>query len=68
MCKEAAMQPVRKVFDKLESITDEKGGLEDISIEPIRTEDVQTAISRTKPSAKLLAKRYLEWQNEYESV
>lgn len=67
------MHPVRKVFDKLESLsTDKRGGggegLDSVVIEPIRTEDVKTAISRTKPSAKLLAKRYTEWQAQYESI
>lgn len=70
VCKEAAMQPVRRVFDKLESMSAEEGGrgLEDIVIEPIRTEHVKAAISRTKPSAKLLAKKYSDWQSQYESV
>lgn len=70
------MQPVRKVFDKLETMSargegegqDAGQGLEDVVIEPIRTEDVRAAIARTKPSAKLLAKRYSEWQSQYESV
>ena len=78
VCKEAAMHPVRKVFDKLEAMSAEGGGgeggegggggLEDIVIDPIRTGDVRAAISRTKPSAKLLAKKYLDWQSQYESV
>ena len=47
VCKEAAMQPVRKVFDKLESMNRGAGGvLEDILIEPIKTEHVKAAISR----------------------
>ncbi len=68
VCKEAAMIPVRKVFDKLESKTSEGGELEGIVIEPIRTEDVKAAVTRTKPSAKLLVKRYVQWQSEYESI
>lgn len=68
VCKEAAMQPVRKVFDKLEAMTSQGGGLEGVAIDPIRTEDVEAAISRTKPSAKLLAKKYSNWQNQYESI
>lgn len=65
VCKEAAMQPVRKVFDKLESMSSQ---LDQVYIDPIRTEDVKAAISRTKPSAKLLAQKYSEWQRHYESV
>ncbi len=68
VCKEAAMQPVRKVFDMLESMSSQGGGLEHIQIDPIRTQDVQAAISRTKPSAKLLAEKYSQWQQQYESV
>lgn len=68
VCKEAAMQPVRQVFNKLESMTEDRATLESIVINPIRTSDVETAISRTKPSAKLLTERYLKWQAEYESV
>ena len=62
------MHPVRQVFDKLETLEESHGGLEDIVIEPVRTNDVETAILRTKPSARQLAHRYLEWQKEYESV
>ena len=62
------MQPVRKVFDKLEAMTSESGGLENVVIDPITTQDVEAAISRTKPSAKLLSKRYSEWQSQYESI
>lgn len=68
VCKEAAMQPVRKVFDKLESMSSQGGELEQIQIDPIETGDVKVAISRTKPSAKLLAQKYSEWQRQYESV
>ena len=62
------MRPVRKVFDKLEALTQEGSGLEDVTIDPVRTSDVEAAITSTKPSAKQLASRYTEWQNEFESV
>ena len=68
VCKEAAMQPVRKVFDKLETMSSQGGELEKIHLDPIGTEDVKAAISRTKPSAKLLAQKYSEWQRQYESI
>lgn len=70
VCKEAAMKPVRKVFDKLEAMPSGRGvvTLEGVAIDPIRTDDLRAAIARTKPSAKLLAKRYSEWQSQYESV
>lgn len=64
------MQPVRKVFDELESLAagGGRGQLEGVVIDPITTSDMKVAISRTKPSAQLLAKRYLEWQNQYAST
>ena len=68
VCKEAAMQPVRQVFDKLEAITEDRFVLENVQMSPIRTSDVKTAISKTKPSAKLFAERYLKWQAEFGSV
>ena len=71
VCKEAAMKSVRQVFDRLESLstqTSEADKAKDIKIEPIRTEEIKEAISSTKPSAIVLAKRYLEWQKNYESV
>ncbi|XP_022105642.1 katanin p60 ATPase-containing subunit A-like 2 [Acanthaster planci] len=67
VCKEAAMRPVRKIFDILESSTmDEK--VPDFSIDPITTDDVISALAHTKPSAKLLKDKYIKWQREYESV
>lgn len=67
VCKEAAMHSVRKVFDKLEHLQ-ETSNLEYIALDPVRTVDVEAAIANTKPSAKLLAGRYIQWQKEYESV
>ena len=72
VCKEAAMKSVRQVFDKLESLTtksqDSEGLIEDIKIQPVRTEEVKEAIASTRPSATVIANRYLEWQRDYESV
>ena len=66
--KEAAMRPVRQVFDKLEALTDGSSGLQDIVMRPVRTSDVEAAIAHTKPSARKLSSRYVEWQKQYESV
>ena len=68
VCKEAAMRPVRKVFDRLEDRDSTGTALDDIEIEAVTTEDVEIAISNTKPSARQLAGRYTKWQTEYESV
>lgn len=62
------MRPVRTVFDKLETQTGNVTGLEDILIDPVRTNDVKAAIGSTKPSARQLASQYTKWQQEYESV
>lgn len=68
VCKEAAMQPVREVFDKLEAITEDQPVFDNVQMNPIKTMDVKTAISKTKPSAKLYAERYVKWQAEFGSV
>ena len=68
VCKEAAMRPVRKVFDKLETPDDKDTTLRSIELDPVQTEDLEAAISSTKPSARRLAGRYLAWQKEYEST
>lgn len=62
------MHTVRQVFDKLETLEDSVGSVDSISFEPVRTHHVEAAIARTKPSARQLANKYLEWQKEYESV
>ena len=70
VCKEAAMRPVRQVFDKLEALTNNRSGLglQDIAVRPVKTGDVEAAIAHTKPSARQLSNRYIEWQKQYESV
>lgn len=47
--------------------TDE-AALQSITIEPITTENVLKAIEHTKPSAKNLSVKYLDWQKQYESA
>ena len=39
-----------------------------IHIEPVTTEDLNSALLHTKPSARQLTHKYIEWQKEYESV
>ena len=68
VCKEAAMRSVRRVFDKLEGLQETSSHLGCLVLDPVRTPDVEAAIASTKPSAKLLASRYTEWQREYESM
>ncbi|XP_013379501.1 katanin p60 ATPase-containing subunit A-like 2 [Lingula anatina] len=66
VCKEAAMRPVRKIFHALENHTE--GDELHVKLDKVITEDVLTALERTKPSARTLADKYLAWQKEYESV
>ncbi|KAG2466406.1 KATL2 protein, partial [Polypterus senegalus] len=67
VCKEAAMRPVRKIFDALES---DQGGktLPGIKLDTVTTRDFLDVIAHTKPSAKSLTDKYTAWQEEYESV
>ncbi|XP_033890336.1 katanin p60 ATPase-containing subunit A-like 2 isoform X1 [Acipenser ruthenus] len=66
VCKEAAMRPVRKIFDALENHTGGKTELP--KLETVTTTDFLDAIAHTKPSARNLTEKYTAWQKEYESV
>ncbi|XP_041367306.1 katanin p60 ATPase-containing subunit A-like 2 isoform X2 [Gigantopelta aegis] len=66
VCKEAAMRPVRKIFDILENLSE--GHELHVQLDTIRTEDVLSALERTKPSAKHLSGKFQAWQKEFESV
>ncbi|XP_067339326.1 katanin p60 ATPase-containing subunit A-like 2 isoform X2 [Channa argus] len=68
VCKEAAMRPVRKIFDALESHQDENIGMPAIKLETVTTADLLEVITHTKPSARNLIDRYTAWEKEYESV
>ncbi|OCU02704.1 katanin p60 ATPase-containing subunit A-like 2 isoform X1 [Xenopus laevis] len=68
VCKEAAMRPVRKIFDALENHHSEHKKLPVISLETVTTSDFSEVLAHTKPSAKSLAEKYSAWQNEFESV
>uniref|UniRef100_A0A8C9TR74 Katanin p60 ATPase-containing subunit A-like 2 n=1 Tax=Scleropages formosus TaxID=113540 RepID=A0A8C9TR74_SCLFO len=68
VCKEAAMRPVRKIFDALE---DHEGGnskMPVIQLETVTTDDFLEVIAHTKPSARNLTDKYMAWEKEYESV
>lgn len=66
VCKEAAMRPVRKIFDALENHSE--GRDLHIRLDTIVTADVLKALERTKPSGKAMKDKYAAWQREYESV
>lgn len=70
VCKEAAMRPVRKIFDVLEGAPMGDGGyvLPPLVVDPVGTADVVATLEHTKPSANLLKAKYEKWQQQYESV
>uniref|UniRef100_UPI00398F893D katanin p60 ATPase-containing subunit A-like 2 isoform X3 n=1 Tax=Pristiophorus japonicus TaxID=55135 RepID=UPI00398F893D len=68
VCKEAAMRPVRKIFDALENHQTGKSSLPIFQLETVTTNDVLDVIIHTKPSAKSLSQKYTAWQRDYESV
>uniref|UniRef100_A0A8D2QTH0 Katanin p60 ATPase-containing subunit A-like 2 n=1 Tax=Zosterops lateralis melanops TaxID=1220523 RepID=A0A8D2QTH0_ZOSLA len=68
VCKEAAMRPVRKIFDALENHQPGNSNLATIELDTITTADFLDVITHTKPSAKNLSQKYTAWQTEFESV
>ncbi|XP_069631243.1 katanin p60 ATPase-containing subunit A-like 2 isoform X2 [Haliaeetus albicilla] len=68
VCKEAAMRPVRKIFDALENHQPGNSNLPVIRLDTITTADFLDVITHTKPSAKNLSQKYTAWQREFESV
>ena len=67
VCKEAAMRPVRKIFDLLEAHVESDEAVS-ITIDTITTADVETALTTTKPSARGMQDKYTAWQKEFESA
>ncbi|XP_023664385.1 katanin p60 ATPase-containing subunit A-like 2 [Paramormyrops kingsleyae] len=68
VCKEAAMRPVRKVFDVLESQESGNAKTPIILLDTVTTDDFLEVIAHTKPSARNLTEKYVAWEREYESV
>nr|XP_033790805.1 katanin p60 ATPase-containing subunit A-like 2 isoform X2 [Geotrypetes seraphini] len=68
VCKEAAMRPVRKIFNALENHQPDGNNLPGIQLETVTTSDFLEVIAHTKPSAKNLTHKYTAWQKEFESV
>ena len=67
VCKEAAMKSVRKVFAILENLN-ETDELKQLRLDTIKTNDVESVLQSTKPSAKQFKNKYESWRKEYESV
>ncbi|XP_028829883.1 katanin p60 ATPase-containing subunit A-like 2 isoform X2 [Denticeps clupeoides] len=68
VCKEAAMRPVRKIFDALENHQEGNANMLAIRLETVTTADFLEVIAHTKPSARTLTEKYCAWEQEYESV
>nr|KAF6471438.1 katanin catalytic subunit A1 like 2 [Molossus molossus] len=68
VCREAAMRPVRKIFNALENHQSESSDLPGIQLDTVTTADFLDVLAHTKPSAKNLTQRYSAWQSEFESV
>ncbi|ETE61202.1 hypothetical protein L345_13049, partial [Ophiophagus hannah] len=49
-------------------LSSDSGNLPVIHLDTVTTEDFLDVISHTKPSAKNLSQRYVDWQREFESV
>lgn len=66
VCKEAAMQPLRRVMAVLEARQDQAE--EELpEIGPVKPEDVEVALRNTRPSAHLHAHRYQKFNDDYGS-
>nr|XP_046231182.1 katanin p60 ATPase-containing subunit A-like 2 [Scatophagus argus] len=68
VCKEAAMRPVRKIFDALELHQEGDTDMPAIQLETVTTADFLEVTAHSKPSARNLMDRYTAWEREYESV
>ncbi|XP_047311807.1 katanin p60 ATPase-containing subunit A-like 2 isoform X2 [Impatiens glandulifera] len=67
LCKEAAMQPLRRLMSVLEESEEVVPEEELPKVGPIMHEDVKTALRNTRPSAHLLAHRYEQFNSDYGS-
>ncbi|KAF3449933.1 hypothetical protein FNV43_RR06012 [Rhamnella rubrinervis] len=67
LCKEAAMQPLRRLMAFLEEKQDLVNDDELPQVGPITQEDIETALKNTRPSAHLQAHRYEKFNSDYGS-
>ncbi|GJN17624.1 hypothetical protein PR202_gb04705 [Eleusine coracana subsp. coracana] len=67
VCKEAAMQPLRRLMSVLEA-SDEVVPEEELpEVGPLKPEDIELALRNTRPSAHLHAHRYEKFNQDYGS-
>ncbi|XBI18920.1 hypothetical protein VPH35_060576 [Triticum aestivum] len=67
VCKEAAMQPLRRLMAVLEGRQEEMPEDELPEVGPIAAEDIELALRNTRPSAHLHAHRYEQFNQDYGS-
>ncbi|XP_047949883.1 katanin p60 ATPase-containing subunit A-like 2 isoform X2 [Salvia hispanica] len=68
LCKEAAMQPLRRLMASLEETQAEQGPEDEMpKVGPITQGDIEVALRNTRPSAHLLAHRYEKFNEDYGS-
>lgn len=67
VCKEAAMQPLRRLMSVLEQKKEVVPEDELPSVGPIEPGDIETALRNTRPSAHLSAHRYEKFNDDYGS-
>ncbi|KAI9123422.1 hypothetical protein K1719_004722 [Acacia pycnantha] len=67
LCKEAAMQPLRRLMSQLEQRQEMLPEEELPKVGPIRTEDIKVALKNTRPSAHLQAPKYEQFNKDYGS-
>ncbi|OQU87315.1 hypothetical protein SORBI_3003G252900 [Sorghum bicolor] len=67
VCKEAAMQPLRRLMTVLERRQEEVPEDELPEVGPVTTEDIELALRNTRPSAHLHAHRYEKFNQDYGS-
>ncbi|XP_015575026.1 katanin p60 ATPase-containing subunit A-like 2 isoform X2 [Ricinus communis] len=67
LCKEAAMQPLRRLMALLEDRQEVVPDDELPKVGPITPEDIETALKNTRPSAHLHAHRYEKFNADYGS-
>ncbi|XP_024157736.1 katanin p60 ATPase-containing subunit A-like 2 isoform X1 [Rosa chinensis] len=67
VCKEAAMQPLRRLMTLLEDKEEVVPEDELPKVGPIKHDDIETALKNTRPSAHLQAHRYEKFNADYGS-
>ncbi|MBA0748793.1 hypothetical protein Gogos_002782 [Gossypium gossypioides] len=67
VCKEAAMQPLRRLMSVLESSLEQLPDNELPKVGPITPDDIEIALKNTRPSAHLHAHRYEKFNTDYGS-